>query len=274
MKLEVSYLGHTTGCVLDVGARESRATPIYEGKMLRHHIKTNKLGGKHLDELLNRFTDDKGWHFYNQFGADAKESHGYVCLDPEAEMKVYQSTREMDRRVKVGDQVQTISTERWRCPEALFRPTSINECPDIKKEKPVQELVAEAIMKSPVSMKSKICQNIVLTGGGTMFPGFNKRLELELSKSSLLSLDGAKDFESMVSVASDQNTSLSKIPVDLQTLTKGYLSHRIEPSKYGNLSTWKGGSVLAQIDGFEKFCVAKGSYDEFGALVPGPSWSI
>merc|ERR1711862_690370 len=72
--------------------------------------------------------------------------------------------------------IVSLATERFRCPEALFKPALMGlEAPGI------HTLVFEAITACDVDMRRDLCDNIVLLGGTTMFPGFGARIQKELT---------------------------------------------------------------------------------------------
>merc|ERR1712232_677668 len=69
----------------------------------------------------------------------------------------------------------TLGSERFRCPEVLFRPSLVG------KEFPgIHSLVYDSIQKCEVDLRKNLYRNIVLCGGSTLFPGFEERLEKEL----------------------------------------------------------------------------------------------
>lgn len=70
-----------------------------------------------------------------------------------------------------------IGPARFRAPEVLFRPDLIGEeCEGI------HEVLIYAIQKSDLDLRKNLYQNIVLSGGSTLFKGFGDRLLLELKK--------------------------------------------------------------------------------------------
>lgn len=68
-------------------------------------------------------------------------------------------------------QVLLVGSQKFRCPEALFKPMSIG------KEMPgFHEITYQSIQKCDVDIRKDLYSNIVMSGGTTMFPGIPERL--------------------------------------------------------------------------------------------------
>ncbi|KRX40157.1 actin [Trichinella murrelli] len=67
-----------------------------------------------------------------------------------------------------------IGSERFRCPEALFQPLLLR-CLWSHVE-----MFVVSIMKCDLDMRRKLYENIILSGGSTMFPGMGQRMTKEL----------------------------------------------------------------------------------------------
>jgi actin-related protein len=68
-------------------------------------------------------------------------------------------------------QVVQIGSQKFRCPEALFKPLQIG------KEMPgFHEITYNSILKCDVDIRKDLYSNIVMSGGTTMFPGIPERL--------------------------------------------------------------------------------------------------
>lgn len=120
-----------------------------------------------------------------------------------------------------------IGQSRFRAPEALFRPELIGEeCEGI------HECLVYSIQKSDMELRKTLYQNIVLSGGSTLFQGFGDRLLWEVKKLA---------------------------PKDIKI--------RISAPQERLYSTWIGGSILASLDTFRKMWVSKKEYEDEGAKV-------
>lgn len=70
-----------------------------------------------------------------------------------------------------------IASARFRAPEILFRPYLIGEeCEGL------HEMLMYSIQKSDMDLRKMLYQNIVLSGGSTLFKGFGDRLLSEIKK--------------------------------------------------------------------------------------------
>ena len=65
-----------------------------------------------------------------------------------------------------------VGYERFLGPEMFFHPEFVH--PDWVK--PLGEVVDDAIQSCPIEYRVKLYENIVLSGGSTLFDGFDKRL--------------------------------------------------------------------------------------------------
>lgn len=81
-----------------------------------------------------------------------------------------------DRKIIISLGFQ-IGRARFRAPEVLFRPDLLGEeCEGI------HEVLTYSIQKSDLDLRKMLYQNIVLSGGSTLFKGFGDRLLAELKK--------------------------------------------------------------------------------------------
>ncbi|XP_037301792.1 alpha-centractin-like, partial [Manduca sexta] len=99
----------------------------------------------------------------------------------------------------------------------------------------LHEVLMFAIQKSDMDLRKVLYQNIVLSGGSTLFRGFGDRLLAEIRR---LAPGNQED-----QVDSGAGTLISAPQERLY-------------------STWIGGSILASLDTFRKMWVSKREYDE------------
>ena len=131
----------------------------------------------------------------------------------------------------IDGQNTKIGSERFRCPEALFKPTLIElECEGIVVT------THRAITTCDVEIKRDLYSNIVLSGGTTLFPGMAERLQ--------------KDISSLVSFHLKPKLKVSVVA----------------PPKRKH-STWFGGSILASLSAFQDMWITKAQYEEGGPSV-------
>merc|ERR1712062_565411 len=134
---------------------------------------------------------------------------GYLAAHPQKEESL--DSERLSYVLPDGSSLE-IGPARFRAPEVLFRPDLIGE---------EYEGLHECLVYS--------IQNIVLSGGSTLFKGFGDRLLSEVKKLA------PKDIKIRISAPQDRL-----------------------------YSTWIGGSILASLDTFKKMWVSKREYDEDG----------
>merc|ERR1712179_777914 len=117
-----------------------------------------------------------------------------------------------------------IGPARVRAPEVLFRPDLIGE-----EYEGLHECLVFAIQKSDMDLRKVLFQNIVLSGGSTLFKGFGDRLLAEVKRLA---------------------------PRDVKV--------RMAAPQERLYSTWIGGSILASLDTFRQMWVSKREWDEEG----------
>lgn len=66
-----------------------------------------------------------------------------------------------------------VGYESFLAPEMFFHPEFVHK----DYIKPLDEVVDDAINSCPVEYRVKLYNNIVLSGGSTLFKGFDKRLQ-------------------------------------------------------------------------------------------------
>jgi len=144
--------------------------------------------------------------------------------------------------VEIGDGVTHIVPVRdgYALPHSILRinlaDREITDYPSLtgKEFGGIHEQVYQAIEKSDADIRSDLYQNIVLSGGTTLFPGLAERLTKEVQKLAPQSIS-------------------SKVKVIA-----------VPEGKY---STWIGGSILSSISGFSDRWITREEYYEAGPSI-------
>ena len=221
--------GRTTGVVVESGGGVSHVVPIFKQHAISHAIQREEVAsGRDLTDYLVKMLAARGYSFTTtterEVVADIKEKLCYVSLDFNQELQANQS---IDRNYELPDgQVITVSDERFRCAEPIFQPALLG-----MSAYGLQHRTNSSIMRCDASIRHHLYNNIILSGGSSLFPNFADRFKRELT-----------------SLASS-GTGINVISPDRRH------------------SAWVGGSVLASMTDFIDICITCYEYDECGPSI-------
>lgn len=241
--LSLYATGRTTGIVLDSGDGVTQAVPIYEGFALPLAITRSDVAGRDVSRYLKFLLRKEGLIFNTTAEFEVvKTIKEKICFLTSNPQRTYDDrassvvvapsggSGDIDNTSYVlpdGRTVEIGVAPRLRAPEILFRPDIIGH-----EFEGVHDILVSSINKSDLDLRKTFYQNIVLSGGSTLFKGFGDRLLNEVKKIS---------------------------PKDVKI--------RISAPQERLYSTWIGGSILASLDSFKRMWISRKEYDEEGLRV-------
>jgi actin len=222
--------GRTTGVVLNVGEGVMQSVAIYEGCRMPHALTNGDVTGAELTAWMIKMLADRRHSFTTStervIVKDMKETLSYVALDFEAELQKAATTTACNATYTLPDGNEiTLTDERFRCPELLFKPSFNGWTGD-----GVEHVLVNGIMKCDGCIRTDLYANIILMGGSTMFQGFPERVTKEIEK---LAPWGTK-----IKVVAPPER------------------------KYG---AWIGGSIFSSLSSFPQMVVTHEEYNDWGA---------
>ncbi|XP_078054854.1 actin-5-like [Mustelus asterias] len=222
--LAVYSYGKTTGLVVDSGDEVTHSVPVHEGYNMPDAISRIDLGGHDLTTYLMKLLSEAGNAFHEKgkyLVEDIKQKCCYVTIDYANE-----GTHLVDYELPDGH-IITIGTERFKCPEALFNPSVMES-----SQEGIHIMVSNSLKRVQPQFRQLMYENVLLSGGSTLFDGFNIRFRKEIFHFA---------------------------PNDIKTKI-----HAVPERKF---AVWIGGSILASLHAFQSLWVRKEDYTEHGPLI-------
>lgn len=223
--------GRTTGVVLDSGDGITQAVPIYEGFALPLSIVRTDVAGRDITKFLKFLIRKEGLTFNTTAEFEVvkrlKEQACYVTSSPLRALDDSVGagdTEKMSYSLPDGHNIEISTSSRIKAPEILFRPDLIGS-----ESEGIHDVLVNSIAKSDLELRKVFLENIVLSGGSTLFKGFGERLLSEVKKA----------------VPRNSHIKIFSSPKRLY-------------------STWTGGSILANLGSFKRMWVSKREYEEDG----------
>ena len=228
--------GRSTGIVFESGGGASSVVPIKEGRPISEGINIFDISGYDLSVYCSKImyknllpvktVHPKGFdiHYFD----DLKYRCTYVALDYEAELQKAKTTSECDISYTLADGNQiTISDQRFTIPELFFKP-NLN---DIKSDG-IDRVIFNSIMKCDESIRKELFENIIISGGNTLFDGLPERLEKEITK-------------------------LAPPETKVKVIAQPERKH----------GAWIGGSIIGCLATFPKLVISRDEYNDAGSNI-------
>ncbi|CAL8291888.1 unnamed protein product [Boreogadus saida] len=243
--------------VVDSGYSFTHITPYCRGRKMKKGICRLNVGGKLLTNHLKEIISYRQLHVMDETHVinQVKEDVCYVAQDFYQDMKTAQLKGEANTvmrdyvlpdfssirkgfckapedmlssgKYKTGEQILRLTNERFAVPETLFHPSDIGI-----QEMGIPEAVVRSISRMPPEIQPHLYQNVVLTGGNCLFPGFRERVQREVR---------------------------ALAPADLPVAVL------LPPNPVGY--AWEGGKLLADNPDYDEMVVTREEYEENGHFI-------
>lgn len=242
-----------TGTVIDSGDGVTHIIPVFEGYVIGSCIKHIPLAGRDVTNFILDQLRSRGEYMPAEDALDIaktiKERYCYVCPDIVKEYKKYDLEGKKFRQYE-GVHTRTgknytvdVGYERFLGPEIFFNPEIFSS--DFTT--PLPEVVDSTIQACPIDTRRPLYSYITLSGGSTMFKGFEKRLKRDIKRKT----------EGRFKATQERYPDMPLEPINV-----GVHTH-----DYQRFAVWFGGSMLASQAEFTGFFHTKADYEEQGPRI-------
>ncbi|EYC39741.1 hypothetical protein Aduo_002422 [Ancylostoma duodenale] len=244
-----------TGLVVDSGDGVTHCIPVAEGYVIGSCIKHIPIAGRDITYFIQQILRDREPTIPSDQSYEVakaiKERYCYVCPDILKEfikydtdgakwLKTYHGINNITKKEFVVD----VGYERFLGPEIFFHPEFAN--PDFTT--PISDTIDTVIQQCPIDVRRGLYENIVLSGGSTMFKDFARKLQRDIKRIS----------ENRLAISEAlSGGKLKPKPIDVQVI-----SHKMQ-----RYAVWFGGSMLASTPEFYKVSHTKEEYMERGPSI-------
>ena len=242
--------GKVNGVVVDSGEGLTSVVPICDGSIMNFSKTTDDLAGDYLTKILmnelkqtrkgniqiEEATNSTSMNYL--LAKDLKEKYLRVSMNYEKDVKelglpghsLANNMEAIGNSTMVtlpdGSALQ-LGNLSVKIPETLFRPETFN-----LTNPGIQEIIYDSILKNDLDVRRQLCNNLIITGGNTLFSNYNERLQREI----------------------------------------GYLLPSILKTRCITVSDrlyaqWLGGAIVSALSIFQPMWITRAEYDECGPSV-------
>lgn len=242
-----------TGTVVDSGDGVTHVIPVVDGYVIGSCIKHIPLAGRTMTHFIQQLLRDRGEpvppEVSLQVAQDIKEQYCYIGQD------MLQEYRKFDRDLRFqkyrGIHPRTgkeytvdVGYEQFLAPELFFNPEMFSS----EWRTPLPTVVDSSILACPIDSRRRLYNNIVLSGGSTMFRRFDMRLR-----------DGVKTLVTNRIAENAKKVGASTAGADVEV--------NVVKHKHQRYAVFFGGSMMATMPEFYSVAHTKAQYEEEGPRI-------
>ena len=227
--LSLFSVGKFNGIAIDLGDSLSKFIPAFDGFLLPHAVKQYNFGGRDLTDYFVQIIKSYGYNFSTtatwEIAKKIKENGCYFTLDYEKENR-----EPFVSELPDGNNI-TINDPEIRCLVKYFKPKEYKLMRYGLDLYSTGQICYDSIQICDIDIRKDLYNNIVLSGGNSMFNGLKEIIEEDVKTLAPYSMK-----EEVKVIASPER-------------------------KY---AAWIGGSILSSISTFESMWITKYEYEEYG----------
>uniref|UniRef100_A0A0K0DKH8 Actin-related protein 3 n=1 Tax=Angiostrongylus cantonensis TaxID=6313 RepID=A0A0K0DKH8_ANGCA len=255
--------------VVDSGDGVTHCIPVAEGYVIGSCIKHIPIAGRDITYFIQQILRDREPSIPSDQSYEVakaiKERHCYVCPDILKEfikydtdsakwLKTYHGINNITKKEFVVD----VGYERFLGPEIFFHPESFHifefffnlyrhvvsslypfQFANSDFTTPISEIIDTVIQQCPIDVRRGLYENIVLSGGSTMFKDFARKLHRDIKRISENRLATSEALS---------GGQLKPKPIEVQVI-----SHKMQ-----RYAVWFGGSMLASTNIIQRDVTIRG----------------
>ena len=232
--LSLFSTSNTSGVVLESGDGITQSCVVFEGYSIPCSYERYNYGGSDVTEYLKNLLKKRGYNFYNsteyRLVNEIKENSCF-CFGGNIKNDIKDSKKALNRNLinyylPDGSSIP-IGDERLLATEILFKPEYIG-----KEYLSLPDMIISSVNKVDIQLKTKLYENILLSGGNTGFNGLHEQMNSEL-----------------------KNKLTKNMKINLQ---------KPEKPQY---CCWFGGNIISTLEIFKKMWVTRNDWNEKGSEI-------